>query len=578
MWDEQWLRTLVANIPGAIYRCAMKSDWEMMFMSAEIERISGYPAADFVGNQARSYESVIHVDDRAEVEREVSARVAQREPFVLEYRILRADGELRWVHEQGRGVFAADGTVLFLDGAIFDITDRKLLEEQLAHLAYHDALTGLPNRVLFREHVERAIARAHRSGYGVGVLFIDLDDFKLVNDSFGHAVGDDLLREVARRMRFVVRETDVVARQGGDEFLVLIADIPAGEETTTAEAVRTAASSLAERLRDALAAPMVLSGVEVDVSAIIGISTHPHDAETADELLKGADVAMYEVKANGRDGHALCTGHDGAALARLSLAGRLRRAVERDEFVLHYQPLVELASGRMLGVEALIRWHHPERGLIGPGEFIPLAERTGAIQRISEWVIEEACRQSRAWQRGGLGLYVSVNLPARFWRLTAMRSVLQTIESFGVSPNRLMIEITESAAMEHPENNEAIIHELRRRGIGVAIDDFGTGHSSLARLNQLAFTTLKIDRSFIADLPHDPSAAVLVTSIVQLAHSLGLHPLAEGIETPEQRAFLLEHGCQLGQGYHFSPPLPAAEIPGYTPPADLVLTPAPATA
>jgi diguanylate cyclase (GGDEF)-like protein/PAS domain S-box-containing protein len=565
MWDEQWLRTLVANIPGAIYRCAFKSDWEMLFMSKEIETISGYPASDFVGNEARTYESVIHPDDRAAVEEEVGARVAEREAFVLEYRVVRADGEVRWVHEQGRAVFDEEGAVRFLDGAIFDVTDRKGLEEQLEHLAYHDSLTDLPNRVLFRDHVERAIARARRSGDGVAVLFIDLDDFKLVNDSFGHAVGDELLREVARRMRAMVRDADVVARQGGDEFLVLIADIRDADGESKEDVARAAASALAQRIRDVLAVPMVLSGVEVDVSASIGISTHPHDAEDADALLKGADVAMYEVKANGRDGHGVCTPTDGGALARLSLAGRLRRAVEREEFVLHYQPLVELASGQMLGVEALIRWQHPERGLLGPAEFIPLAERTGAIVRVSEWVIEEACRQSREWRAAGLDLYVSVNLPARFWRLTAMQAVLETIESFGVSPNQLMIEITESAAMEHPENNEAIIEELRRRGIALAIDDFGTGHSSLARLNQLAFTTLKIDRSFIADLPHDPGAAVLVRSIIQLALSLGLHPVAEGIETAEQRAFLLEHGCAFGQGYYFSRPLPAAEIAGYTP-------------
>jgi diguanylate cyclase (GGDEF)-like protein/PAS domain S-box-containing protein len=566
MWDEQWLETLVANIPGAIYRCALNSDWEMLFMSREIARITGYPASDFIGNEARSYASVIHPEDRDRVEVAVHECVSRGDPFVLEYRVVHADGDVRWVHEQGRAVVDDDGEVLFLDGAIFDVSDRKLLEAQLEHLAYHDPLTDLPNRLLFTEHVELALARARRTPTGVAVLFVDLDDFKLVNDSFGHAIGDQLLQEVARRMHDAVRETDTLARQGGDEFLVLMADVPADPGSLATDAVH-AAVKLAERLRNVLADPVVLSGVEVYVSASVGISVYPQDGDTPEQLLKRADVAMYDAKAAGRGGHAVYAEDPDDSLTRLSLAGRLRRAVELDQFELHYQPLVELASGRMMGVEALIRWHDPERGLVAPNDFIPLAERTGAIHTISEWVIEEACRQSHQWQAQGLDLYVSVNLPARFWRLAAMRSVLETVTSFGLGPGRVMIEITESAAMEHPENNGAIIDALLRGGVGVAIDDFGTGHSSLARLSQLAVTTLKIDRSFIRDLPHDANAAVLVNGIIQLARSLGLTPLAEGIETEEQRAFLLEHDCHLGQGYHFSRPVPAAEIPLYVPPA-----------
>jgi diguanylate cyclase (GGDEF)-like protein/PAS domain S-box-containing protein len=562
MWDEALLRTLVENVPGAIYRCALNSDWEMQFMSREIERISGYRAAEFIGNEARTYASVIHPDDRDEVERQVDECVGRREPFVLRYRVLHADGKTRWVHEQGQAVFGPDGEVLFLDGAIFDITERKGLEDRLEHLAYHDPLTGLPNRTLFNQHAELALARARRAHAGVAVLFVDLDDFKLVNDSFGHAVGDRLLCDVTERLRGALRDTEIVGRQGGDEFLVLLADLPApaGAEAAT---VRAAASKVADRLRAALSTPLLLAGIEVDVSASIGISVHPGDADTADELLTRADVAMYGAKRSGRNCWKAYADDAGGALARLSLAGRLRRAVERSQFELHYQPLVELDSGRMVGVEALIRWHDAERGLLMPGEFIPLAERTGVIVEISEWVVGEACRQSAAWQADGLDLYVSVNLPARFWSETAMHAVLSTAESFGLSPSRLMIEITESAAMEQPVRHEAIIEKLRQRGVRVAIDDFGTGHSSLARLNQLAVTTLKIDRSFVRDLPHDANAAVLVGGIIQLAHSMGLQPLAEGIETPEQRAFMLARGCRLGQGYLFSPPVPPALIPAY---------------
>jgi EAL domain-containing protein (putative c-di-GMP-specific phosphodiesterase class I) len=290
---------------------------------------------------------------------------------------------------------------------------------------------------------------------------------------------------------------------------------------------------------------------------------YPADAMDADELLKRADVAMYQAKDLGGNTSQRFVDDGSDATARLSMASRLSRAAENDQFVLHYQPLVELPTGSMVGAEALIRWRDPEGGLIAPAEFIPLAERTGLIGRISEWVIGEACRQSAAWQQEGFDFFVSINLPARFWQPTAMRCVLGTIESFGLSPSRLMVEITETTAMADPRPSEAIINELLERGLRIAIDDFGTGHSSLARLNQMLVTTLKIDRSFVADLPQDSQAAVLVSSIIKLAKSLGLQPLAEGVETPEQCRFLIENGCLHGQGFLFSQPIPAEAIPAF---------------
>jgi diguanylate cyclase (GGDEF)-like protein len=561
VWDETRFASLVANVPGAVYRRALTTDWEMESMSPGIGRLCGYPPSDFVGDPpVRTYASVIHPDDREMVEREVDAAIARHEPFELDYRIVHLDGELRWVHERGRGVFGPDGAVLYLDGAILDDSERRRLEQQLEHVAYHDSLTGLPNRALFQDHVELAIARVSRHGGTVAVLFVDLDEFKLVNDSFGYSVGDTLLCDVAARLRTAARATDVVARQGGDEFMVLITEPPRadGERTATEAACR-----LAERLLDALAEPASVAGVDVPVAASVGISVFPTDASTADDLLKRADVAMYQAKGAGRNGYQLYVDDEGAAMTRLSLAARLHGAAERDEFVLHYQPLVELNTGRMVGTEALIRWRDPNRGLIAPGEFIPLAESTGLIEPISHWVINEACRQSSEWRRQGLDLFMSVNLPARFWELTVMGRVLDTIRSFGLNPSSIMVEITESAAMANPEHNEAIISKLRERGLRVAIDDFGTGHSSLSRLNQMLVNTLKIDMSFVRDVPKDPKASSLVAGIIQLAHSLGLTALAEGVETPEQRKFLIDHGCPLGQGYHFSRPIPAAEIPEY---------------
>ena len=571
-WDEAEFDTLVANVPGAVYRGAFVdcgnrfdemnlSNWVTLFMSSGVELVCGYPASDFVGDPAiRTFERVVHADDRVAVDESVRAAVASREPYELKYRVLHLDGGVRWVHERGRGVYDGDGGLLFLDGAILDCTEQKGLEEQLEHLAYHDSLTGLPNRALFREHVELALARAQRTACSAAVLFVDLDDFKLVNDSFGHQIGDQLLCTVADRLRDAARASDVIARQGGDEFLLLLTDLPPSD---AAGAATVAASGIAGRIGEALEAPIRLGGVDVQVSASIGISIYPADGTDAEVLLKHADVAMYQSKDNGRNGYAFYADDGEAAMTRLSMAGRLARATENDEFVLHYQPLVELKSSRIVGVEALIRWCDPRGDLVPPAEFIPLAERTGLIGKISEWVIADACRQSAEWYRQGLDLYVSINLPSRFWEPTAMRGVLGTIESFGLSPGRLMVEITESTAMLNPARNEAIISELRERGLRVAIDDFGTGHSSLSRLNQMLVTMLKIDRSFIADLPGDANASVLVTAIINLANSLGLQPLAEGIETTEQRDFLIEQGCQFGQGYYFSRPIPAQQIPAF---------------
>ena len=284
------------------------------------------------------------------------------------------------------------------------------------------------------------------------------------------------------------------------------------------------------------------------------------DASDATTLLKHADIAMYKAKESGRDQYQLFTSSGRDPRAQLSMAGRLRGAVDRDELMLHYQPIVALQSGEIVGAEALLRWQDGERGVVMPGEFIPLAERTGLIAGLSDWVIEEACRQGARWRERGIDVYISVNLPAIFWQPTAMRQVLETIESFGLSAERMMIEITESTVMADALRSEPIIAELHERGLRLAIDDFGTGHSSLSRLNQMQVTTLKIDRSFIADLPADRSAAVLVTSIVQLAKNLGLQPLAEGIETEEQHAFLVARGCPLGQGFLFSKAVPAEQM------------------
>jgi diguanylate cyclase (GGDEF)-like protein/PAS domain S-box-containing protein len=512
-----------------------------------------------------AWEEAVHPDDRDTYD--VTAKLEAGESVEIEYRLVGYDGKTRWVWDRMRPRRGANGQLL-VDGIVADITERRkasdALEQarqQLQHIAFHDPLTGLPNRVSFQERLDEALARCPEKDCATAVLFIDLDNFKLINDSFGHAAGDELLRAVAGRLKRATRTADVVARQGGDEFLVLLADIEPVGDVDDPEYARKAAAIVARKIRRTLRAPFVVSGVEIFVSASIGVSLYPDDATDTETLLKHADTAMYRAKDAGRDTHALYAVDRDDALAQLSMAGRLRTAVERgDGLVLHYQPLVNLETTEIIGAEALIRWQDGGR-LIPPAEFLPLAERTGLMAPLSDWVIAEACRQAKHWRDRKVDLYVSINLPPSFWQPTAMRHVLATIESFGLNPDRLMIEITESAMMVDPRANmEPVLAELHERGLRLAIDDFGSGHSSLSRLNQMRVSTLKIDRSFVGDLPNDRNSAVLVSSIIQLARNLGLEPLAEGIETEEQRAFFLEHGCELGQGFHFSRPVRANEL------------------
>jgi diguanylate cyclase (GGDEF)-like protein/PAS domain S-box-containing protein len=534
---------------------SMTLDGSILTWNAGAERLYGYTAAEVVGNR----ESMLAPPDRPDEIPEVLERIARGERVpVFETVRMRRDGTLVDVALNVSPILDERGRIVAAAKSARDISEHKRAQAQIAYLAYHDQLTGLPNRAMFHEHLELALARADRNRLGVAVLFIDLDNFKLINDSFGHEAGDDLLRDFGTRLSAVTRATDIVARQGGDEFLVLVPDLEleghGGEMVPRALDV---VAAIEAKVRSVLETPFEVAGSEVHVGLSIGVSIYPIDAADRDALLRNADTAMYIGK--GVIDSGVAAGGADARL-RLELMTDLRRAVDHNEFELHYQPIFELDRRRMVGAEALIRWRDPEHNLVLPEQFIPLAERSGLIEPITRMVIDAACRQAREWSDLGADLVVTFNLPPGLWGPSIVETLLEATDRAGVEPHRMMIEVTESTVMVQPARASKTISLLREHGVRLAIDDFGKGHSSLERLRELPVTTVKIDRSFVADLPRDRGAAAIAATIIKLAHSLGLQPLAEGIETQEQLDFLVAAGCELGQGFLLGRPVPAGEL------------------
>ena len=535
--------SLIANNPAGI----VVADRQQIVRSVNPAycAMTGFAAADCIGQPV----VMLAGEDSGSALLAAMGQLSHRDAWSGELRVRRKTGEDLWVSLTAVGVkHAGKPEVSHYLWLFTDISERKRVAEQVHHLAHHDPLTGLPNRLALNLRLNQALPEARRHGWNVALMFIDLDHFKIINDTLGHSVGDQLLREIAGRLTRAVRESDFVARLGGDEFVVLLPDI----------ASATDAATVASKILAAFARPVVVDGTELHTSPSIGISVFPLDGADSDTILKNADTAMYCVKAAGRNSYQFfAVDMNLAASRRLDLEGKLRQALARNEFTLAFQPQVRADTGLPNGVEALVRWRHPVDGLISPALFIPVAEETGLIVPLGEWVLRTACHELKRWLDAGLpSIKVAVNVSAcQLRRRDFLETVAAVLVETELPAELLELEVTESVAMENPEESISLLQSLRRMGVTIAIDDFGTGYSSLAYLKRLPIDNLKIDRSFVADIEHDLNDRAIAFGTIALAHSLGLSVIAEGVETEDQFDLLAGNGCDEIQGYLFSPPL-----------------------
>jgi diguanylate cyclase (GGDEF)-like protein/PAS domain S-box-containing protein len=547
---ERRFRSIFENTVEGIYQTTV----EGRYISANpaLARIYGYESPEELMGSLAATGRHLYVDATRRTDFERLMREAGS-VTQFESQAFRRDGSVIWISENARVVRAADGRVLYYEGTVEDITERKRYQAELEFQATHDALTGLPNRGLLEDRLRQAVGYAHRSNALVAVAFIDLDRFKVINDSLGHGSGDEVLVRVARRIRGALREIDTVARQGGDEFVVVLADQPTVESIV----------AVVERIIEEVAQPVTIDGRELYVTCSVGVALYPNDGGDVMTLLRNADAAMFSAKERGRNSFQFYAPNMNAlALERLALEGSLRRATEREEFEVHYQPRVDIRSKKIVGMEALVRWRDAELGFVPPAKFIPVAEEANLINQIGEQVLRAACRQAREWVDLGFDeLSVSVNLSARQFRQGRLVATIQSaLAETGLEASRLELELTESTIMGHGEEFVAMLAELKSLGVRVAIDDFGTGYSNLSYLSRFPIDALKIDRSFVSEVATDQQHALLAKAVISLGHSLRLKVVAEGVETAEQLDFLRHHGCDEVQGYFFSKPVPPEEF------------------